>query len=99
MEGRGFRFSLGNLMLMMVPLAAMCAVVGYGISKGWNGNDVRGIVVLAGVIGVPAAMGALLAGRTGMWEGFGVGFRMMYGAMCVVTLVVFILWVVARWAR
>ncbi len=64
-----FRFSLANIMLMMVPLAVVSTVVSYGI---WLPSI--DVVVAAIVVGIAPIVGALFGGRTGLGIGCLIGY-------------------------
>jgi len=66
MDGqRRFQFSVGNLMLMMVPLAVVFGLASLNSGAGW------GVWVVAVTVGVGPAVGALVDGWNGMVRGFG----------------------------
>jgi hypothetical protein len=76
-----FRFSLSNLMLMMVPLAAAFACIGYAAMR--DPLFAYGVAApISLVLAVPTAIGALRRG----WYGMGVGFALGWVLFTVLTL-------------
>jgi hypothetical protein len=65
------QFSVGNLMLMMVPLAVALSVAGYAMRH----RGAAGMVYAAGavVIGFGGAVGMLTGGRGRMYFGIAIG--------------------------
>src|SRR5262245_8258976 len=64
-EQRRFQFSVGNLMLMMVPLAVV-----FGLAS-QAGPLAPAVWILGGYVGCWAAVGALVGGLRGMLLGLG----------------------------
>jgi len=77
-----FQFSVGNLMLMMVPLAVVFAVV----SVVMRTQAGQGALVLAVLVGLGGAIGALVGGGEGMRKGLlrGLGLFIVVAAVNVV---------------
>lgn len=71
MDGQRFQFSVGNLMLMMLPLAVALSVAGYAMRH----RGVAAVVYAAGAvaIGVGGAIGMLTGGRGRMYFGIAIG--------------------------
>jgi hypothetical protein len=68
-EPKELRFSLANLMLAIVPLAAGCWAITGAIR-----NEQSLLYVAVAFIATPAAVGALVQGAKGLLIGSGLGF-------------------------
>lgn len=65
MDGKRFQFSVGNLMLSMVPLAVVFGLASLAREAGWA------VWLVAISVGIGPAVGALVGGWDGMGRGFG----------------------------
>src|SRR5690242_4771122 len=61
-----FRFSLSNLLLMMVPLAVMLTAIGYLRNNPWCSRGGIVVAIIAITFALPAMAGALTDGSRGM---------------------------------
>src|SRR5262245_11645071 len=64
-ERARFQYSVGSLMLSMVPLAVVFGLASLASRAGWM------VWVLAVIVGIGPAVGALVGGWNGMGRGFG----------------------------
>src|SRR5262245_27136003 len=91
---RRFRFSIGNLMLIMVPLGLMFVGLGYGYRE-----QSKGVFVVVLGLGMPMVVGALVRGGRGLFVGFLVGMlAVCFWPACVLLVVICGVWHEMRWA-
>ncbi|HEY2881665.1 MAG TPA: hypothetical protein VGJ15_04515 [Pirellulales bacterium] len=83
MNGRGkFQFSLANIFLLTFVLAIMCLLVMFGIQRYQQRHDAS-VLGVSFLLGVPSAIGALLAGVKGMRHGVMTGVRIFLLLNCL----------------
>jgi hypothetical protein len=83
------RFSLSNLLLMMVPLAVALTAVGYLRNNAWCSRGGMIVAIIAITFALPAMVGALSGGSRGM------GKSMLEVLITFVKLIVLVVLVVA----
>jgi hypothetical protein len=93
-QPKPFQFSMFNLMLAMVPLAVVCACIGY---ENRFGRNLWTAVVI--VFGLTAAGGTLAGGWRGMFRAVGVGVGATLAGVAIVVSVAMFLYLVFLMGR
>ncbi len=83
-----FRFSLANIMLMMIPVAVACWIA-VCASRGDAIDFLQSLSVAFALIFVPTAVGASIGGKKGFWKGWAYG--MWSAIICVAVLALILL--------